>query len=197
MRNTVVKPKKKRADRKVVTDEMMRTAMADRNNKNIIRKVLLLYHGLMTPSELETCGMHALWKTLQYHKPEFGKKFTSNLHTFVEWECKRELRRLNNEKRRKVPLSEVGDLPAPENENLAPDHKDKMGQLWGWINSYSFSEIQRTMIVEYFFEQRTYEEIGKRHGLSRESVRHKLDHAINRLRQLTQDEDSAVYSPEE
>ena len=67
--------------------------MAIDDNVNIIRKVTAKYASVIHSDDLRTCGLNALWRTLQCHDPKYNQKFTTSLYRFVEWECQRELRR--------------------------------------------------------------------------------------------------------
>src|SRR5262245_39037708 len=75
-------------------DDASLRAAAD--NRNVIAAVLKQYVGKIPHDELESCGMTAMWRTLQYHQPDHPsrQKFTTSLHRFAKWECLRELRRV-------------------------------------------------------------------------------------------------------
>jgi hypothetical protein len=85
-----------------VTNEEFNIALANKINQKIIKAVTHKYSKIIPPSDLEICGQHALWRCLGYHRDDKGKKFTTSLWTFTEWECNRELRKINRYKQKKT-----------------------------------------------------------------------------------------------
>lgn len=180
------------AVRKPVSDEQMRRALADSNNTNIIKKVLKKYIKLIHEDDLDNCGLHALWRALQYHDDAFHQKFTTSLYRFTEWECRRELRRQKNARKHQVSLGdEIEDA-----RSLRAEDQDKRHEEMTYVRECMqlLSQDQRQLVEEYFIEQWTMDEIAALHGMAKESVRQKLDWIVRRLRDIREEDDESVYS---
>jgi RNA polymerase sigma factor (sigma-70 family) len=141
--------------RRPVSNEEFNAALADEDNRKIIKKVLSSFIKVIPPEELEICGNEALWRCLGYHEQGKGNKLTTSLWRFTKWECLRML-----------------EIPIIENQDY--------GHLHECISL--LSPLDRQLIQEYFFDRRTMHEIGKLHGYSKEAARQKINKAVNRLR---------------
>lgn len=172
---------------KPVSNEQLRVAQANSDNRNIIKKVLQQFAGLIHSDDLERCGLHGLWRTLQNHDDRFGQKFTTSLTRFVRWECLRELRQQRSSRKNFLPIGESCDDYA-ENKS----HQEEMVHVRECMQF--LSKEHRRLLEEYYLEQWTMEEIGALHNMSKETVRQKLEAAIRRLRELSTEEDEPVYS---
>jgi hypothetical protein len=145
-----------------------------KDNRNVISKVGSKYSGLLTDDELKSCGLNALWRCLSYHEDGRGKKFTTSLWTFLEWEYRRELKKKKQKTVKTVSLSDHDFPLSVSNEDclalkeciemLDPDHK--------------------LLINQYYSENRTMEEIGRINGYSKEAARQKINKAVSQLREL-------------
>lgn len=191
---TKLKLPRKGATRRRVADEEMAAALKNTDNQNIMHNVLERYSGMMHPSDLKNCGLHALWKTLQYHKEEFGQKFTTSLFRFLHWEVRRELKRQRNEKKGMLPLSSVGDIPSQEKEDGA-DHREGLSHLRDCMQF--MSEEQKQFLHEFYLDQWTLDEIASIHSMSKEAARQKIAIAVARLKELCEESDKPVYSEPE
>jgi len=178
--------------RRAISDTEFNEALANSDNANIIKAVTQRYCGVLSSDDLRACGLHALWRCLQYHDPSYGQKFTTSLHRFTDWECKRELRKQRGGKTKRavviVPLYEQSvetlhenqdflgnNLYNPLNEEL--EHvRERMGQLpFDW---------QRQVVEQYYFKHMTMEQIGRANGYSKEAARQKINKALTCLRRL-------------
>ena len=155
---------------KNITDEEFEAAYKNQDNMNVIRAATRKYSNLLSADCQETCGMHGLWRCLQSHNPEYGRKFTTSLFIHVDWQCKREL-----SKRIKNNESNLGDLDTQisfENpENILLDALDFL------------PEKQKQIIHQRFYENRTLEEIGDKNGYTKEAARQNINKIINKLKE--------------
>jgi RNA polymerase sigma factor (sigma-70 family) len=164
--------------RRPVSNEEFNAALADEDNRKIIKKVLSSFIKVIPPEELEICGNEALWRCLGYHEQGKGNKLTTSLWRFTKWECLRMLKKIRRENnKRMVNLSTIEtkeklEIPIIENQDY--------GHLHECISL--LSPLDRQLIQEYFFDRRTMHEIGKLHGYSKEAARQKINKAVNRLR---------------
>ncbi len=162
--------------KKVTNDEFSR-ALANSDNNNIIQSVLVRYNKLIPPDELHACGLEGLWRTLMYHQDNRGNKFTTSLWKFTDWECKRQLKK-NKKKNSHYVVSLSNDKIdiAEEQENpTAQDMRECIAKL---------RPAYRSLIQEYYYNQKTMEEIGVEYGYSKESARQKINQALKDLRKL-------------
>lgn len=167
--------------RKNVTNEEFTVALADTNNTNIIRSVCNGYRNILSEDELHSCGLNALWRTLQYHRPEYNQKFTTSLYRFIDWECKREVRRVKNSRKYVVAsLSEQGYDQLSTGDLC---EKPEVLHLRECISLLP-EEWQRTVIRQYYLDNRTMEEIGVINGYSKEAARQKINKAMASLKDI-------------
>lgn len=160
-----------------VSDEEFYRAYRIPDNRAIIRSVLRRYANSLPQEDLDSCGMHGLWRALMYHRDSFGQKFTTSLHRFVVWEVRRELRRVNTKKLKStVSLGshDYVDENSEENEN------------WFFVDSISVlpNEDQRSILWMYYVDGLTLEQIGNKNGYSKETARQKIGKAIRTLREF-------------
>lgn len=151
------------------------------DNRNIMRTVINRYIGSLPADSLKKCALEGLWRCLKYHDyNQTKKKFTTNLWTFTDWECKRELRKLRKPEKapRIVSMTDfkaVFDIPGKEMPEDVTHIRECIELL---------PPAQRDLIKEYFFDNRTMEEIGALHKYSKEAARQKINKALAKLREM-------------
>jgi len=175
----------------VAGDEASLRAAAD--NRNVIKGVLRKYGKQLAKDDLHTCGLNALWRTLQYHQDKYNQKFTTSLHRFTDWECKRELRKKRGGRGRvkpvEVPYADMLNIAARDNSNSSfriggcDPADDDLRHVTECIDLLD-DDLQREVIRAYYFEHLTMEQIGKRNGYSKETARKNLRAAVDALREL-------------
>lgn len=179
-----------RAYRGVPGDEASLRAAAD--NRNVIKGVLRKYSKQLTKDELFTCGLNALWRTLQYHRDCFNQKFTTSLHRFTDWECKRELRKKRGGRGRvrpvEVPFADMLNIAARDNNNTnfkmgGDPADDDLRHVTECIDLLD-DDTQKQVIRQYYFEHLTMEQIGRVNGYSKETARKNLRSAVDALREV-------------
>jgi len=136
--------------------------------------------------DLDTCGLFGLWRALQYHQDGRGQKFTTSLYRFVDWECKKELKK----KQVKAGGRKVRSLDADdgkktfkidvEDKSIAPAEEAK--HLRECLRLLPKSESQ--LVDMYYFREMTLEQIGRQYGYTKEAARQKLNKAVEKLRKI-------------
>ncbi len=156
---------------KKVSDQQFEIAYKNPDNKNIIRSVTKGYSGQLSKDEQLICGMHGLWRCLQNHDDKYGRKFTTSLFIHVDWECKRELSRINKKK-----MSSLGE----QAKDIESRNEDAgMPEILEFL-----PENQKNIVIQRFYENRTLEEIGKSQGYSKEAARQNINKIIQKLKTL-------------
>jgi DNA-directed RNA polymerase specialized sigma subunit len=197
--------------RREVSDEDFRRAyygipgdeqsiLAAVDNQNIIQSVLVKYRLAISRDDLETCGMVAMWRCLQYHDPNrpskadpskpCNQKLTTSLHTFVTWECLRELRKVKNQEKRaakhgcrQYPTENLDNILTLNKKHYRDEHREKMSVLFEYMDLLPF-KWQRKVLKQYYFDGLTMSQIGVVNGYSKEAARQKIGKAVRTLRGL-------------
>lgn len=164
------------AVRRHVSNEEFNKALKNPDNASVIRAVCLQFAKTLSIEELRSCGLNALWRALSYHQDGKGNKFTTSLFRFVRWECSREIRRLNNYRKHVVAM--------PDNCDVSDETDTDIVNLRESIRL--LPEQHKDILHQYYFDNRTMEEIGVRNGYSKESARQKINKALAELRELCQ-----------
>jgi DNA-directed RNA polymerase specialized sigma subunit len=138
------------------------------SNKRIIKYVLYQYRKILDYDTLKSCGLHALWRCLQYHDDKYKRKFTSSLYQFVKWECEREIK--SKYKSSKNTINIDCDIIADEKSNL-------FTYISNILDKESFNLIKLR-----FIDGMTLDEIGKECGFTKESARQKINRILLHLR---------------
>lgn len=168
-----------------MTNEEYELIKNDINNIKVINKVCSKYKNL-SKEELESCGLKGLLRCIKCHK-EGMQKFTTSLWRFVDWECKRRLREIKNfYKHSFAQLSTINiEFPEKRNNFLAIEIRDCLNQL---------KPQEKSLLEDYFLKNMTMEEISKRDGLSKETVRQKLKRSMSKFKRLYGEKNGLHYS---
>jgi DNA-directed RNA polymerase specialized sigma24 family protein len=149
------------------------------NNRNILKSVSSSYRRFLSQDVLLGCELHALWRTLQYHRDEYGQKFTTSLYRFAHWQCRCEIRKLcfflqqRNKAGCRLPVLMV------ERDNLVDNIRDAITCLK--------HEWMRSIIVDYYFFGYSLRQIAVRNGLCYEGTRKRLRLAERELGKILAD----------
>lgn len=159
-----------------VNDDTFNMAHRCSNNRNIIKKVTSKYRNYLQDDDLVSCGLQALWRTLQCHDDSYGQKFTTSLYRFCEWECQREIRN----HRRKVKGVKVSISVIPQED---------LEHIYFQVAPKSFDEIieilegkEKEIIFNFFKEGKNFTEISRELGISKSIVKRKLNKLIKKLK---------------
>lgn len=161
--------------KKKITNDEFNTAYIDINNKKIINKVAQKYKKYIPRDEIKTCGMMALWKSLEKFNPERGRKFTSFLYNMMNFEC---MAWLNKDSKYKQKINKYLQSPF----NFISDS----------INCNSYNEFNdlisilpknlATIVELRIIYNMSFEEIGVINKFSHETARRKLKEAYDKLK---------------
>jgi len=156
--------------RKSISNKDFDLAYKNQDNLNVMRAATKRYSNLLCLDSQATCGMHGLWKCLESHNPEYGRKFTTSLFIHVEWQCKREI-----SKQMKNNESNLGDLDTQVSSESSEDFlNDALDFL---------PDNQKQIIYQRFYENRTLEEIGKKQGYTKEAARQNVNKIIKKIKE--------------
>lgn len=150
-----------------------------KDNRNIIYRVTNKYRKYFDKEELLTFGLNAMWRTLQSHIEGKGNKFTTSLWTFTQWECNRQYKNKIKKKNTivTVPIKNLdmeAAAPNPDAEFL----REKLAKL---------PELDIAVLTEYYLQGYTMQEIGDKHGYSKEAARQKIKKALAKLNKICKD----------
>jgi RNA polymerase sigma factor (sigma-70 family) len=148
-------------------------------NRRIMRKVMSKYSSMIPQEDLESIALEALWRCLSYHEEGKNKSFTSNLWTFVKWECERELRR----RRKKTGETSTISINGFSDFNLPKEcSNEDIAHVRECINL--LPEFDKKLVTEYFIEKRTMKEIGEIHNFSKETARQNIKKALVKFKEI-------------
>ena len=107
--------------------------------------------------------------------PNGGRKFTSFLYNRIDWECKREIQKMN---RRKRKSSISLDYPVQDFKTLNEDQKIQIKDALSKIeNKYEL------VIKQRFFDRMTMQEIASKNNYSRETARRYINIGLEKLKE--------------
>lgn len=157
--------------KKTISNEEYERAYNNKDNRKIINKVTSRYVKQLDSHDRQSCGLIALWRCLENHQDIYKQKFTSSLWRFVHWECRRELRKKNRKKQLQYVL-------VPELDYVAQKNTDETNVQECIM---SLGEQHREMLKDYFYENKTMQEIADSRGFSKETARQKINKAIKQF----------------
>lgn len=161
--------------KKQVTNEDIQNALKNPDNKGIIKGVTSKFK-LLSKDDRHLCGLHGLWKALQYHDDSYNQKFTTSLYTFVQWECLKSMEQIYK-KKFSFHEQSLDDIVEETPEITGEDIEHLLVRLDGMDSQ------QKKIIKQYFFEKNTLAQLGKLNGCSAESARQRLKKAIAQLKE--------------
>lgn len=161
---------------RTINDVTFNMAHQCSNNKNIIKKVTSKYRNYLHDDDLVSCGLQALWRTLQCHDNSYGQKFTTSLYRFCEWECQREIR--NRRRKIKGVTVSMSVIPQEDLENVyfqgAPKNFEEIIEI--------LEEKEKEIIFDFFKEGKNFTEISRELGISKSIVKRKINKLIKKLK---------------
>ncbi len=171
-------------ERREISNEEFNAALANEDNIRIIRSVTSGYANVLSKEDRESCGMIALWRTLQYYQPQYNQKLTTSLVRFVRWQCDSELLRQKPKKyefRPRIPMDQYceefdGEPPTMGEYAESLEHiRERMKAL---------PEIEQLVVEQYYFKRMTMDQVGQANGYSKETAREKINKAVANLKSL-------------
>ena len=169
---------------RVVTDEEYRQAWEDPDNHAMIQSFVWKYrYSIPDMDDRLSAGHYALLKALRGHDDSFGQKFTSSLYLMLGFEFNRAAHRYRVRRERMPaeyrPLEEVTEAGQPlDNERLLAEREYLREQI------RHLPRDQREVIVLYYLEGRSLDEVCRTRGMSRDSGKKVLGRGLQRLREV-------------
>lgn len=151
-----------------ITDEQFERALLDQDNRRIISSVTGRYDNILSPDSRKECGLIALWKTIQKHRPGMGRKFTTSLYQFLKWECDREVRKIIRPQLRPVHFEDFPSNEQIERTTLSEDLQHLVKSL------ENLPDKHKKLLKAYYFDNQRLADISREEGCSVETIRLRL-----------------------
>lgn len=168
---------------RIVSNEEAEAALKNKDNQNIIWKVLKKYRRFLPDDELKSCAKIAVWKTLRKHDAAYKTKFTTSLFRYTSWVVRDRLRE-EKRLRRGEPLrdeligaSEKAHGEAQVNTEQADSYQDILSKLERLPHDW-----MKRLLTGYYIYGLSVDEIAERNLYSREVTRKKLKMAVEALK---------------
>jgi DNA-directed RNA polymerase specialized sigma24 family protein len=144
------------------------------DNRRIAQAALSQFHEVLRPSEMSEICETAMTYAITNWLPDGGKKFTTWLYTYVVWGAKNVLR-AKIRRREHVSLNSIPE-PSVEFDPVA------LGRFGALEYLDKLPIIQRAIIEQRVFEEKTFSEIGDSLGVTPRAAFKRYRTAIRHLR---------------
>lgn len=150
-----------------VTNQMMEEAWNNRDNRLILHRASAGFAKSISPDDIESLQMEALWKALRKFNPNAGMKFTSFLYLTLRFLL------LNNLRKRKNKLK----FTSLHYEDGFHDVEDKS------INDILFgmSQDDQEILYDRFYLSKSYKDISKENNISEGQVKKRIKKALRNV----------------
>lgn len=155
-----------------VTNTEYEKALENIDYQKIMHSASAKYMTYIEELELENCRLIGLWRALEDFDPERQVKFTSYLYDRVKYECKKTIT-----KNKKTEIVHSGLIANAIDKN---NYQESVDIVDGIENSLG-PELQN-LVEKKYFQGMTYEDIADSEDYSHETVRRRVNKAINILR---------------
>lgn len=145
----------------------LETLMVDENIVKIAKSASSRFSSTLSKDEIYTCVLNAIWKASERHDPERGTKFTTYLYNGIIMECLTQ-QKFNKNK----SVAKLHDN-IPEYINRA-EIIDLMDEIQNCDNP--------SIIIDYYFNNKSIKEIAQEQGVSGETIRLKLKKNLEKLK---------------
>jgi len=149
-------------------NQAIKNALSNEENKHIIMVLSSKYKYYMDEWAIENCVLHAIWKCLLRHNPEYNTKFSSSLYRYIEWECK-------NYIRENYRYTDNFELLEAKDATTTIEVNDCLSQLSG---------INRDILKQYHYEGMTIREIAESNGYTKTTAHNKIIQAQLEFKKL-------------
>jgi RNA polymerase sigma factor (sigma-70 family) len=159
--------------RRPVSSDEINKILHDKDCVKIANKVLNRYNTSLDDHTLSSCLHIAAWKCIGYWRPGFNKRFTSNLHTCLQWECRRELKNKCNK-----PLVTIGiplDLVSKENNEIQQEITNSLSYL---------TEPESVAVDLVFYKGKKTRSVAKSLGITIKDAQTILESAMEKLEKV-------------
>lgn len=170
-------------EKKSVSNECYQEAYNNKDNQNIIKSVYKRYSKDLDYETLKSCGLHALWRALQFHNgASYTTAFTSSLWKFTNWECSKKIKeiRLKNNSKRKIKLKTVEDYDILDSKYISYNKPLKLNNF-EFIKKYLDEEQFEILSMKYLYNN-TNKEIAEKLNCCPKVLKKKLYRALSILK---------------
>ena len=142
-------------------------ALQNKDIVKIMNKASQRFNNQLDRDAIHTCQINALWKSFVNFKPEKKTKFTTYLYNGVFIECLKEIKFINKSKKCTGKLHT--NIVGKNDQSMLIDVLDELE-----------SDEEKSLVLDRISKM-TINEIAKKHGVSRETIRKKLKKIVNRF----------------
>ena len=142
-------------------------ALQNKDIVKIMNKASQRFNSQLDRDAIYTCQINALWKSFVNFKPEKKTKFTTYLYNGVFIECLKEVKFINKSKKCTGKLH--NNIVGKNDQSMLIDVLDELE-----------SDEEKSLVLDRISKM-TINEIAKKHGVSRETIRKKLKKIVNRF----------------
>ncbi len=154
-----------------VSNEQFQQAYQNHANRAVINWYCNRFSQSLDADELKNCGLRGLWKALSIHDPARAKLVTI-LGTCVKHECQEAVKfnqKLSRQCDEHAPIDEISN-------KYKQDLKDHVAELMHGVNKQT-----RHIIYMKFYENKTYEEIGKIYGVTKQRIQQIVSKTLKKI----------------
>ncbi len=173
--------------RKTVTNQMVVEALANKDNRAIIKSVLRGFANQLDEQTLESCANVAMFRVLRYHEEDYpgGVSFKVALWRMTKNICINEVHALDAFRRHK-------DLAKSREREIILRHDSDIDKASEKVNYLleNMPDHLRHILHLYYFEDHSYPEISKLLNLSVEQCRKQVQLALEFAKFITESEES-------
>lgn len=155
-----------------VSNEQFQQAYQNHANRAVINWYCNRFSQSLDADELKNCGLRGLWKALAIHDPSRAKLVTI-LGTCVKSECQEAVKFNRKLAKRCDEFAILDELSSQHEHEL----KEYVAQLISGVN-----KKVRHIIYMKFYENKTYEEIGKVYGITKQRVQQIVSKTLKKIR---------------
>jgi RNA polymerase sigma factor (sigma-70 family) len=179
---------------KEVSSQELETAFNQQDNFLIIHKVLAKFNKQLDKDVLRQCGMVALWKCIQKHDAT-KQKFTSSLYNLTRIECFNALsRQYSKRKQHTASLDAIKEKASFKYDELKIlrkcEHNDRLSEkditpkLDIELILSKLNDVERSIIIERYIDNRKLEDIAAIHKKSRQWVQLIIKQTFQKIRDI-------------
>lgn len=151
--------------------DQMEHKLKDRNITGVCNKAASTFTSTLSPDEIQTCILSALWKAMARYKEDGRCKFTTYLYRGVVMECLTQ---------QKFNLSHRS--PHRTHHNI-PDRKDHYARV-DLLDEINTRCEDPDLVYDRFYKNMTIKELAKQRGVCGETIRIKLKKNLKKLRKF-------------
>lgn len=160
--------------KRVISNDELIEATKNPNINNLIKYYSSKFKNQIELDQRKSISLYALWRCLQYYKPNNGKKFTSNLMDFLRFEFLREVKK-NKKYERTIDKEKFFER---KNHDSFFDI-----EINDFLSSIKDSNVS-IATKQYYIEKRKIKEIAQINNWSIKKTKKFLDDGLNKLQEI-------------